>query len=184
MNLSRRQLLRTSGLLAASIPLSGCKLFDPWLATGHPVHDTLAGANDLTYKVQSWLRGDSLAPEYTQADIRQGSRANGTLDPQASDYLLLKAQNFRNYRLQVNGLVDKPLSLSGMIASKAGPVSPNGPARPCRWCWMPLAQNPRPILSFSAVLTVLVAVFPAPCPITNPSTCATPAIRKPSSPMA
>ncbi len=112
MILSRRQLLRSSGLLAAAIPLSGCKLFDPWLGTGHPVHDTLARANGLTYEVQDWLKGDALAPEFAQSDIRQGQRPNGSLDPQTSDYLLLKAQNFTNYRLKVTGLVDKPLSLS------------------------------------------------------------------------
>ena len=112
MILSRRNLLLNSGLLAASLPLSGCKLFDPWLGTGHPVHDTLAGANSLTYKVQQWLQGDALAPEFSQSDIRQGMRPNGSLDPQGSAYLLLKAQNFINYRLPVSGLVAKPLSLS------------------------------------------------------------------------
>jgi DMSO/TMAO reductase YedYZ molybdopterin-dependent catalytic subunit len=112
MILSRRRLLTAGATVLGSSVLSGCKLFDPWLSSGHPVHETLARANGLTYSVQDWLRGDSLAPEFTEADIRQGSRANGSVDPQDPDYLALRATGFADWRLSVTGLVDRPLSLS------------------------------------------------------------------------
>jgi hypothetical protein len=85
-----------------------------------------------------------MAPEYPESAIREGQRPNGSTDPQTADYLAVKQNDFADYRLQVTGLVDKPLSLSldelrtmpsrrsrGTIASKVGAASPNGQACSC-----------------------------------------------------
>ena len=54
----------------------------------------------------------ALAPEFTPAQMSPVFRANGTANPNTPDYAALVAGNFANYRLQVGGLVQRPLSLS------------------------------------------------------------------------
>ncbi len=55
---------------------------------------------------------DDLAPEYNEADITTHFRANGTYDPPDKDYRALARNNFVDWRLVVDGLVDTPLKLS------------------------------------------------------------------------
>ena len=55
---------------------------------------------------------DALAPTYSRAEISPDFRANGSVDPAASDYRALKAGGFADYRLIIDGLVERPLSLS------------------------------------------------------------------------
>ena len=55
---------------------------------------------------------DALAPTYSRAEISPDFRANGSIDPTAADYLAHKATGFAGYRLVVDGLVERPLSLS------------------------------------------------------------------------
>ncbi len=55
---------------------------------------------------------DALAPTYSRAEISPDFRANGSIDPAAADYLALKANDFADYRLVIDGLVERPLSLS------------------------------------------------------------------------
>ena len=56
--------------------------------------------------------GMSLAPEYAPADISPFFRGNGSLTVDTSAYRAAKAEGFVNWRLQVGGLVERPLSLS------------------------------------------------------------------------
>ena len=56
--------------------------------------------------------GDALAREYSESEIRQGQRPNGSVDPTTDEYLALKANNFADYRLKVTGLVETPMSFS------------------------------------------------------------------------
>jgi DMSO/TMAO reductase YedYZ molybdopterin-dependent catalytic subunit len=55
---------------------------------------------------------DALAPTYSRAEISPDFRANGSVDPAASDYVALKANGFADYRLIIDGLVERPLALS------------------------------------------------------------------------
>lgn len=55
---------------------------------------------------------NALAPTYSRAEISPDFKANGSIDPAAPDYLALKADGFAGYRLVVDGLVERPLSLS------------------------------------------------------------------------
>src|SRR5690606_17763825 len=67
----------------------------------------------LTRRAQRLLiPADALAPTYSRADISPDFRANGSIHPAASDYRALEAGGFADYRLVVDGLVDRPLSLS------------------------------------------------------------------------
>ena len=107
---TRRLLL--GGLLAAPAFLSGCKVFDGLSATDHPVRNLMEGTNRLTHATQRLVAGDSLAPEYAKSDIRQGMRPNGTTQPQDADYQAFAAAGFADWRLEVTGAVERPLSLS------------------------------------------------------------------------
>lgn len=112
-NINRRHFLTAAGIGAATLPLSGCDAFDNLLGDDDSVRQVLASANDLTYRVQRALFGhEALAPEYSESEIKQPMRPNGSTNPQGADYLKLKANDFADYRLEVGGLVEKKLSLS------------------------------------------------------------------------
>ncbi|TPW01697.1 MAG: oxidoreductase molybdopterin binding protein [bacterium] len=55
---------------------------------------------------------DALAPTYSRAEISPDFKANGSISPRAADYKALKANDFADYRLVIDGLVERPLSLS------------------------------------------------------------------------
>ncbi len=73
----------------------------------------LQSAENLTRRAQRLIVDrKALAKEFTHADISPDFRPNGSIDPQDADYLALKAKGFSDYRLVVDGLVERPLSLS------------------------------------------------------------------------
>lgn len=73
----------------------------------------LQSAEGLTRRAQRlFISRTALAQEFTPADISPDFRPNGSIDPQDADYLALKAKAFADYRLVVDGLVDRPQSLS------------------------------------------------------------------------
>jgi DMSO/TMAO reductase YedYZ molybdopterin-dependent catalytic subunit len=110
--ITRRRLLGLGAASASSLVLSGCSEFDGFLRVNAPVRDVLEQANNLTYQVQRLIVGDALAREYSETEIRQGQRPNGSNDPTTDEYLALKANNFADYRLRVTGLVENQLSFS------------------------------------------------------------------------
>ena len=104
--ITRRNLLL--GGTAAS--LSGCTLLDG-LTGDSGLRALLQGAEHLTMAAQRLLLGDRLAPEFTAADIRQGQHPNGSVSVENDAYLALQAGGFRDYRLEVTGLVERPMSM-------------------------------------------------------------------------
>ena len=113
LRVSRRGLLRGAGGLVAASSLASCSQFDFLGQRDNQVRDVLEGANQLTYRVQRLLLGPhALAPEYAETEIRQPMRPNGSTDPQGAEYMFLKANDFRDYRLEIGGLVDTPASFS------------------------------------------------------------------------
>lgn len=109
---NRRKFLTGASVTAAGLALTGCDAFDGYLGSGTKTRQFLEGANDLTYRVQRLLQGNALAQEFTEADIRQPMRPNGVTKPEDEAYNALLANNFADWRLEVTGLVEKPLSLS------------------------------------------------------------------------
>jgi DMSO/TMAO reductase YedYZ molybdopterin-dependent catalytic subunit len=105
---SRRRLLRAAlagtgvGLLSGCARLSGSARFV----------DVLGLAEPLSQRVQRALSGNRLAAEFPESMISPVFRPNGSIDPQTPEYLALKADGFRGYRLQVAGLVERPLEFS------------------------------------------------------------------------
>ncbi|GLQ55697.1 molybdopterin-binding protein [Devosia nitrariae] len=111
--LTRRRFLGTSAAAASSLALAGCGQFDFLGQRDNEVRDVLEKANDLTYRVQRQLLGDDwLAREFAESEVRQGQRPNGSTDPTTPEYMFLRQQNFADYRLELNGLVERPASLS------------------------------------------------------------------------
>ncbi|MGL4234814.1 molybdopterin-binding protein [Tabrizicola sp.] len=106
--LDRRKLLLGSAALA----LSGCKVFDSATESDSTLRSIFASHEGLTKAAQRTLIGDSLAPEFTEADIRQGMRPNGSTDPDGAEYRRMAETAFRDYRLTVTGMVETPVSLS------------------------------------------------------------------------
>lgn len=100
----RRHLLLAGGALA----LSGCDS----LVRNAQAQCTVKKAEQVSRWTQRAVARDALAPEYEEKDISKDFRANGSVDPAASDYVALKANGFRDYQLIVDGLVETPLALS------------------------------------------------------------------------
>jgi len=103
--ITRRTLLAGS---AASL-LAGCdKLND-----SDSFHGILRSAEGLTMRAQRLVSDrQALAREFGQADISPIFRSNGTSMPASEAYRLLAAGAFADWRLAVDGLVRRPLSLS------------------------------------------------------------------------
>ena len=55
---------------------------------------------------------EALAPEYPRSAISPFFRGNGSTDPQNGDYQQQAAEGFANWRLEIGGLVENPMSLS------------------------------------------------------------------------
>ena len=111
--LSRRRVL-TTGLTAAA-GLTGLGAFHAVGRNGliPPDHFGLFGVGEtLTYAAQRILAGDhSLAREFSRADISKVIPVNGAA-PENVDYHRLLADDFRDWRLRVDGLVAQPRSFS------------------------------------------------------------------------
>jgi len=111
--ISRRRFLTGASVGTASLALGGCDAFDSYLSSDSKVRQTLERANDLSYRVQRLLQGrDALAQEFSAADIRQPQRPNGITSPDDEAYNALLTNGFADWRLEVSGLVQRPLSLS------------------------------------------------------------------------
>ncbi len=111
--ISRRNLLGLGATAGSGLLLSGCDAFDFLVDRDNGVRNFVERANDLTKSAQRAVIGrGALAQEFSEADIRQPMRANGSTSPRDPDYLKLADSEFADYRLEVTGLVDNPLSLS------------------------------------------------------------------------
>lgn len=108
--LNRRRLLGLGAASAGSLVLAGCSEFDFLGQRNDPVRDFLERANQLTYSAQRALVGEqALAKEFSESEIRQGQRPNGSTDPRNIElYRDLEASGFVAYRLRITGLVETP----------------------------------------------------------------------------
>jgi DMSO/TMAO reductase YedYZ molybdopterin-dependent catalytic subunit len=103
--IGRRGLLAT---LSASV-VAGCTR----IAGSGPGGRVLEAVEDWNRKIQRLLaHRTALAREFAPADISPSFRGNGTLDPGALEYAMHQASGFAGWRLAVDGLVERPLTLS------------------------------------------------------------------------
>jgi DMSO/TMAO reductase YedYZ molybdopterin-dependent catalytic subunit len=110
--LSRRSFLTGAAIGSSGLLLASCNVLDG-LDRDSGVRNVLESANNLTYRIQRTLADrNALAEEFSEQDIRQPQRPNGSTDPDDEDYKQLASDNFAKWKLEVGGLVETPLSLS------------------------------------------------------------------------
>ena len=101
--LTRRGLIVGGGLL-----LGGCDA----LTRSPGITRVVQSAESATYRWQRLIGRDALATEYTRADLSPVFKANGTVDPDDDAYRAHARSGFANWRLTIDGLVERPSSLS------------------------------------------------------------------------
>ena len=112
--LTRRSAL-IGGLAGSGLILDGCSKItaaDRLTGNGH-VQRVLAAVQGWDLHSQRFLQGGgALAREFKPSDVSPRFKANGTLHPAGDDYARAAAGDFADWRLTVDGLVARPLSLS------------------------------------------------------------------------
>jgi len=115
MTLITRRGALITGLTGSGLALAGC--------SKTPFGDSLtrsAGFQHVLAEGQAWtlasqrflLSGGAMAREYSPSDISPRFKANGTLYPSGEDYEDAVNEDFVNWRLTVDGMVRRPVSLS------------------------------------------------------------------------
>ena len=107
--ISRRRWLMTGAAGVGGLVLSGCDR----LAQA-PTFVKLVGAGEIVTRTaqRSLMFGQPLAREFSEKEISRVFKANGTSNPGTAAYNAMVAAQFADWRLVIDGLVDKPLSLS------------------------------------------------------------------------
>jgi DMSO/TMAO reductase YedYZ molybdopterin-dependent catalytic subunit len=102
-------------------------------------HRVLSSAEQLTYRAQRLLVGQSLAREFTQSDLSPIFRSNGTSRPGSALYSRLLENDFADWRLIVGGSVNRPLALS-LDALRAMPSRTQITRHDCVEGWSAIGQ--------------------------------------------
>ena len=76
------------------------------------VNAILDEAENLDRRVRRIIARKGLAQEFPESAISREFRANGSTNPDSAAYQQLAANAFADYRLKIEGLVERPLSLS------------------------------------------------------------------------
>jgi DMSO/TMAO reductase YedYZ molybdopterin-dependent catalytic subunit len=107
--LHRRGWLKGAGASLGGLWLAACDR----LNANPAVTGVLQSAEGLTRRAQRLVTDrKALAREFTPADISPDFRANGSVNPSDPDYVAHVAAGFADWRLVVDGLVERPLSLT------------------------------------------------------------------------
>ena len=106
---SRRSFLRGAALAAGSIAVGGCER----LVEASWFRDLIGSAEALTEVSQrAILSEQTLAPEYTEADLSPWFKPNGSTSPDDPAYKAHAENGFADWRLEVGGLVEQPANFS------------------------------------------------------------------------
>jgi DMSO/TMAO reductase YedYZ molybdopterin-dependent catalytic subunit len=106
---SRRRFIARALAAAAAPLMAGCERlsestwFPKVLSVGEKASDAVS------HLVTS---RKSMAQEFSPADLSPTFRSNGTAEPDSAEYRALVANAFADYRLVVDGLVERPITLS------------------------------------------------------------------------
>lgn len=94
---------------ASALVLGGCEKLSEtaWFPR------VLGLGEKVTYKIQRLVVSrKAMAQEFPATDLSPQFRSNGTSMPNHPMYRALAARGFRDYRLEVGGLIERPMSLS------------------------------------------------------------------------
>jgi len=101
---SRRRLLLSAGAAAGGLAAGAGGV----MAFNARKKKILDGGEWLSYRVHRALFADTLAPEFTEADISPRFWVNGNRDSDDETYQAHAAEDFVNWKLEVGGLVERP----------------------------------------------------------------------------
>lgn len=133
--LPRRRFLRIAAAGAGAGLLAGCDA----LSNREGFVDLLSAAEPLNRTAQRFLAGDRLVREYPTRMISSSFRANGSINPQTSEYLALKDQGFAGYQLRLRGLVERPMEFN-LDALRALPSRTQVTRHDCVEGWSVIGQ--------------------------------------------
>ena len=142
--LAKRRFLKRILGGGGALTLSGCDRMGA--TTWFP--DVLSVGESLSKGAHHLLGGRvSMAQEFTAADLSPSFRSNGNTDPETAEYSAMAASKFAAWQLKVDGLVEKPASLS-LADLKAMPSRTQITRHDCvegwsaigKWTGVPLAQ--------------------------------------------
>jgi DMSO/TMAO reductase YedYZ molybdopterin-dependent catalytic subunit len=106
---SRRNALRAALAGLGGVSLAGCDR----LSNHAAVVDALKSAQHLSHGAQRIVAGrKAMAQEFGQADVAAHFKSNGTLMPADAEYQALLKGGFKDWKLRVGGLVEKPAAFT------------------------------------------------------------------------
>ncbi len=108
-NFTRRGLMARLLASASVLVLSGCEKLseNAWFSR------VLGLGEKSTYRIQRLIvPRRAMAQEFPATDLSPQFRSNGTEIPNNPKYMALAARGFKDYRLEVDGLVERPMTLS------------------------------------------------------------------------
>lgn len=107
--MNRRNWLKAAGAAVMGLWVSACDR----LTRNPKFMGFIGSAENLNRQVQRTVTDrQALAREFPASMISPDFRANGTRSPVDADYVALRDAGFADYRLVIDGLVERPLSLS------------------------------------------------------------------------
>jgi DMSO/TMAO reductase YedYZ molybdopterin-dependent catalytic subunit len=134
--MDRRRWLSGLAVTALGAALGACDK----LTMNAGVQKGLAQAEGLTRRVQRLVVDrKALAQEFTPAEISPDFRANGSTAPGDPEYRALVEAGFADWRLIVDGLVERPLSLS-LAELRAQPARTQITRHDCVEGWSAIGQ--------------------------------------------
>jgi DMSO/TMAO reductase YedYZ molybdopterin-dependent catalytic subunit len=131
----RRGVLRAGLGIAASGVLAGCDA----LSHDDTAVQVLRSAETLNNSLHRVLGRRAMAQEFAASEIAPVFRPNGTTMPPGEDYAAMLASGFSDWKLTVDGLVDKPLALA-MPALRAMPARTQITRHDCVEGWSCIGQ--------------------------------------------
>ena len=136
MILTRRTLFAGMATGLGGLVLAGCDRID----ASPNVRKLLSLGEDATFSAQRLITDRAaLAPEFAPAQMSPTFRTNGNTMPGSADYASHVAANFADWRLAVDGLVARPLSLS-LAQLRAAPHRTQITRHDCVEGWSAIGQ--------------------------------------------
>ena len=106
---SRRRFFARTLAAAGALVLAGCER----LSKSDWFPQILAAGEKASSSALHLVAGrKAMAQEFTPADLSPSFRSNGTAEPDSDAYRTLMAGSFADYRVEIGGLVERPMSLS------------------------------------------------------------------------
>jgi DMSO/TMAO reductase YedYZ molybdopterin-dependent catalytic subunit len=138
MSANRRSWLKAAGAALGGLVASACDQ----LNENPGVRKALASAEKLNFKVHRTLQDrKALAREFTRAEISRDFRANGSIGPADADYRYraFVESGFADWRLEIGGLVERPLALS-LAELRAAPARTQITRHDCVEGWSSIGE--------------------------------------------